>query len=226
MRRKRKMDWKNWRKLYSKIEENFSFSYLKEIQARNMLSEILGDKYLREEEIKNLLEKEVYITGFSPSLEKEIEIIPDGACIIAADDSATLLHEFGMEPKMVITDLDGDISKLIELRNTVFGIHAHGDNMHLLHYADSFPKRFGTTQIEPVENVYNFGGFTDGDRAVFIAWHFGAKIHLVGFDFENPRIKEGKNVEVKRKKLRWAKYLIEYASRSGAEIIWESLNSK
>ena len=43
----------------------------------------------------------------------------------------------------------------------------------------------GTTQIEPISDVYNFGGFTDGDRAVFLAEHFGAKeIELVGFDFE------------------------------------------
>ncbi len=220
------MYWGNWRRLYREIEADFNFSYEKEIRARNALSKILGDRHIDMKEIKNILGDEVYITGFSPSLEREIELIPDGACIIAADDSASVLHEFGIEPRIVITDLDGDVSKLLELRNSVFGIHAHGDNMHLLNYADFFQKRFGTTQIEPIANVYNFGGFTDGDRAVFLAWHFGAKIHLVGFDFEHPRIKEGKNIVMKRKKLRWAKYLIDYASNSGAKIIWESLNSK
>ena len=36
----------------------------------------------------------------------------------------------------------------------------------------------------PVKNVYNFGGFTDGDRSVFWAEEFGAKeIILIGMDF-------------------------------------------
>ncbi|MBU2617645.1 MAG: DUF115 domain-containing protein, partial [Euryarchaeota archaeon] len=62
----------------------------------------------------------------------------------------------------------------------------------------------GSTQSAPLKNVHNFGGFTDGDRCVFIAKEFGAEsIALIGFDFEDSNVSE-----VKQKKLQWAKKLI------------------
>ena len=53
----------------------------------------------------------------------------------------------------------------------------------------------------PAPRVHNFGGFSDGDRAVFAADALGAKtITLFGFDLDD------KNVDpVKRGKLMWAK---------------------
>ena len=42
----------------------------------------------------------------------------------------------------------------------------------------------GTTQAQPIGNLYNFGGFTDGDRALFLAVALGAsQITLAGMDF-------------------------------------------
>ena len=44
----------------------------------------------------------------------------------------------------------------------------------------------GTTQTNPFNKVQNFGGFTDGDRGVFLASYFNAKkIILFGMDFGN-----------------------------------------
>ena len=44
----------------------------------------------------------------------------------------------------------------------------------------------GTTQTNPFNQVQNFGGFTDGDRGVFLASYFNAKkIILFGMDFGN-----------------------------------------
>ena len=41
-----------------------------------------------------------------------------------------------------------------------------------------------TTQSAPFGEVHNFGGFTDGDRCVFLADHFAAtRIILCGFNF-------------------------------------------
>ena len=41
-----------------------------------------------------------------------------------------------------------------------------------------------SVRIEPLVMIENFGGFTDGDRAVFFASRFGAaKIFLFGMDF-------------------------------------------
>jgi len=43
----------------------------------------------------------------------------------------------------------------------------------------------GTTQLKPFGKLHNFGGFTDGDRAVCLAEHFKAGlIILAGMDFE------------------------------------------
>ncbi len=90
-------------------------------------------------------------------------------------------------------------------------IHAHGDNVDALRrWVPEFSGAvIATTQAAPLPNVYNFGGFTDGDRAVCIAAHFGAKrIAATGFDFENP-IGFSKNIEIKKKKLAWAKRILE-----------------
>ncbi len=216
------MKLKQWMNLYQKIEEDFSFSREREIESRNKLSELLGDSFVKENEIGKIIGNEVYVVGFSPELEKEVELISDELPVIAADESSIILDEYGITPDIVLTDLDGDLEKMKNI-NSIFGVHAHGDNMHLLSRVEQFEKRFGTTQIEPVWNVYNFGGFTDGDRGVFLAAHFNAKIHLVGFNFNTPRFKKGKDMERKKKKLKWAKYLIVYLEKNGVEIIWESL---
>ena len=217
------MMWREWRKIYSLIERDFGFSREREIEARDKLSRILKDNFVSEEEISALVGKEVYVVGFSPMLEKDVELIPGNAKIIAADDAAPVLYDIGIKPTIVMTDLDGDVEALLEIKDAVFGIHAHGDNISLLDQAKLFPKKFGTTQIEPLWNVYNFGGFTDGDRGAFLATHFGAIVHLISFDFENPRIKGNKDLERKKKKLLWAKYLLDELHRRGAKIIWENL---
>jgi hypothetical protein len=52
--------------------------------------------------------------------------------------------------------------------------------------------------------VYNFGGFTDGDRAVFAADELGAeRITLVGFDLDDQDVEP-----MKRGKLFWARKLL------------------
>ena len=90
-------------------------------------------------------------------------------------------------------------------------IHAHGDNIEALkRYVPLFSgKVMGTTQVRPFGLLHNFGGFTDGDRAVLMARHFSATdIRLIGFNFEEPRPKEGREIGTKRKKLSWARRLI------------------
>ena len=85
-------------------------------------------------------------------------------------------------------------------------VHAHGDNIPLLqHWVKRLPGPLvATTQSTPLPHVHNFGGFSDGDRAVFAADALGAKtIMLIGFDLDD------RNVDpVKRGKLMWAKKLL------------------
>ena len=75
----------------------------------------------------------------------------------------------------------------------------------------------GTTQTEPFNKIQNFGGFTDGDRGVFLASHFKAKrIILFGMDFGR-RIGKFSNTkksdrDTKLKKLKIGKDLLIWLS--------------
>ncbi len=219
------MNLNRWMSLYRKIEDDFEFSRVREIRARNLLSSMLGDDIVKIDELKRAVGKEVYVIGNSPQLERDIENMKETYPIIAADDSVEILMNYGIKPKIVLTDLDGNLEAILD-SGAIVGVHAHGDNTSKLKYSTMFDKKFGTTQIEPLWNIYNFGGFTDGDRCVFLAVHFGAIVHLIGFDFSKPRYKYGKSMERKSKKLKWAKFLIDELRKEGAVIIDESLNSE
>jgi 2-amino-4-hydroxy-6-hydroxymethyldihydropteridine diphosphokinase len=103
-------------------------------------------------------------------------------------------------------------------------VHAHGDNINKLPHAISFRYCIGTTEDKPFGKIRNFGGFTDGDRCVFLANHFGAsKIILIGMDFG---IRIGKyskvgtyNKSLKLKKLKKGKSLLEWlAQKSNSDL--------
>jgi hypothetical protein len=103
-------------------------------------------------------------------------------------------------------------------------VHAHGDNSEKIHLVKNFKNCIGTTQTKPVGKVHNFGGFTDGDRCVFLASNFKAeKIILLGMDFGNRIGKYSKtrviNRSIKIAKLRHGKKLLEWlAQKSESEL--------
>ncbi|NHI04633.1 hypothetical protein DYY67_1794 [Candidatus Nitrosotalea sp. TS] len=83
-----------------------------------------------------------------------------------------------------------------------------------------FRRCIGTTEGKPFDKIKNFGGFTDGDRCVFLARHFGAKrIILFGMDFGDTvgaYSKDGRyNRVVKLQKLRKARSLLEWLCVKG-----------
>jgi uncharacterized Rossmann fold enzyme len=85
-------------------------------------------------------------------------------------------------------------------------IHAHGDNIDAIEaHVPSLSTVLGTTQARPLTNVFNIGGFTDGDRAVFLAKEYGARtVSAIGFDFSDSSVSP-----TKKRKLQWAKQLLE-----------------
>ena len=93
-------------------------------------------------------------------------------------------------------------------------VHAHGDNFeNITSYVPYFSNIIGTTQNFPLKNVYNFGGFTDGDRSVSLAVEFLAReILLVGMDFDSKigffSKRKVSNLELKKQKLQIGKYLV------------------
>jgi uncharacterized Rossmann fold enzyme len=148
----------------------------------------------------------VTVCGNAPSLKDELAKIC--GVVFAADAAADVLDAHGIRPDAIFTDLDGATERFIVLneRDTIIVVHAHGDNIALLRYwVPKFPGPVvATTQAEPLPHVYNFGGFTDGDRAVFAADALGAeRIVLVGFDLDDTRVDH-----IKRGKLLWARKLL------------------
>ena len=103
-------------------------------------------------------------------------------------------------------------------------VHAHGDNFDKLELVSKFKNCIGTTETRSFEKIHNFGGFTDGDRCVFLAKHFEAKkIILFGMDFGNKIGKYSKtkitSKKTKIKKLRQGKKLLEWiASKNSSDL--------
>jgi uncharacterized Rossmann fold enzyme len=108
---------------------------------------------------------------------------------------------------------------MAERAGAIMVVHGHSDNIEALRtFIPKFRHVLGTTQVMPVEDVFNFGGFTDGDRCVFIADEFRAReIILVGMEFGDRIGQNSKNlianVELKRAKLKAGKRLLEMLAR-------------
>jgi len=206
------MIWEEWKPLYEEILHDMGYDEKRDKKAAEMAAEIKKSNVFPDDLKKIIYGKIITICGAGENLEKEIKNIE--GIIMAADEATSLLLSHHIYPHIITTDLDGNVEDIIHAneRGSIVVIHTHGDNLEAVkNYLHLFNEKIMiTTQTEPFDGVYNFGGFTDGDRAYCIARHFGAReIKLVGFDFEKPREKKGKNMDLKKKKLRWAKKIIE-----------------
>jgi len=206
------MEFEEWEPYYEQILREFGFSRTEDERAAEILDKRLGGTRLSPDQLAPLVaDQPVTVAGNAPRLEGELNRLTE--VVIAADEATSILLKHGRVPQVIVTDLDGRIEDQIEAnrRGAVAVVHAHGDNIPAIEqWARRFPgKTFATTQSRPSERVYNFGGFTDGDRGVFLADAFGARsIHLVGFDFEHPNPKD-QPIAVKKRKLDWAYILIQ-----------------
>jgi len=217
-----------WESKYKEILKDFGYSRKKDSQSCKLLDSLLPKK-MPIVKIRDLIEnKPVFVVGAGPSLPSCISILKKYKKItkIVADGATRAMIENSLKSDIVVTDLDGDIKSLKKAgrTNTLMVVHAHGDNAEKIHLVKNFKNCIGTTQTKPIGKTHNFGGFTDGDRCVFLANHFKAKkIILLGMDFG---IKIGKyskikvvNRTIKIKKLRRGKKLLEWlAQKSKSEL--------
>jgi len=207
------MEWEKWKPLYEKILKEFGYDEIKDMEAAKIAVKVTRN-LAGEKEIKEIIMgKHVAICGAAMQ-EADIGRLA-GKVIVAADETASFLLAHHVIPHMIVSDLDGNVEDIIEAnkRGALAIVHAHGDNVERL--KKWLPKFEGkvvlTTQSKPFNGIYNFGGFTDGDRAYCIARHFHAcRIFLIGFDFENVVEKEGKDNEIKKRKLKWAERIIKW----------------
>ncbi len=235
-----------WLPKYYWIASLMRYDILKDREATGVLAELLSpiDPPLNDL-LKITCSRIAVVFGAGPSLDESISKLTNlgftekirGHCVLFAADGATqALLEYGVVPDVVVTDLDGDISSIIESgrEGSIIVVHAHGDNIgklpaHVEELKKVTRRLVGTTQVEPRYPVMNFGGFTDGDRAAFIADYFGAKaIIMVGMDFgevvgrrSKPWLKSNVRAwDDKLMKLKIAKELISWlALERGVEII-------
>ncbi len=209
------LDFAAWEPIYERILADFGFDRTGDEEAALLLSKMLTEENtVSLSELKAMISgKIVLVCGNAPKLRAELsEIDLSSFVIIAADGAAAVLMDLGRVPEVICTDLDGnseaDIEKEILAceKGALVLIHAHGDNTDKLEkYVSRFKRFIATTQAGPFDRVHNFGGFSDGDRCVFVAKEFGAaSVRLAGFDFEDPGVNP-----IKKKKLVWAKELIE-----------------
>ncbi|MFQ5815326.1 MAG: 6-hydroxymethylpterin diphosphokinase MptE-like protein [Candidatus Hydrothermarchaeaceae archaeon] len=215
------MRYEEWEGFYREILSDFNFSEERDEAAARLLNSIIKplDTNLLEENLKG---KRVNVYGASPALELIKEFAT--GTNIAANGATSYLLNMGVVPDIVVTDLDGRIEDLMRAMDggSILVVHAHGDNIDAIRkHVGRLGKIIGTTQTRPFGRLHNFGGFTDGDRAIFLAHHFGAReIHLYGMDFhgEIGRYSFSEDSETKRKKLLWAEKLINHLIKKGARV--------
>lgn len=199
------MNFEEWEPHYKEILQYFGFDRSEDEKAALVLSTLA-----RRDDIGLLRDlcrgNHVTVCGNAPCLPAELDQIR--GVVFAADAASEVLLDRGIRPDAVFTDLDGASDRYVSMNNegTVMVVHAHGDNIPLLSY---WVPRFdgpmvATTQARPFDSVYNFGGFTDGDRAVFTADSLGAAgITIIGFDLDSRDVDP-----MKRGKLGWARRLL------------------
>ena len=210
-----------WNSRYNEILKEFKYSKRKDMESSILLESMMKNQD-QIKKIKKLINNQIVVViGSGPSLSYAIPKLKEikKTVTIVADSALKPIVESGIKPDIVVTDLDGDekILKKIGKTNAIFVVHAHGDNILKLSFVENFKNCLGSTQAKPFGKIQNFGGFTDGDRAVFLASYFNAKkIILFGMDFGN-RIGKFSNTKqserkTKLKKLRKGESLLEWLS--------------
>ncbi len=199
------MDLDEWLPIYEEIVTTLGLSKEADEKATYLLHGSLQSNERIDDPVETIRElsrsikgSTCFVFGTSMDLEREIEMVlshipidDERTVIIAADGATSVLLLNGVIPDVIVTDLDGGVKDQIECtsKGSFMIIHAHGDNVQVVKrtISDLSGKVIQSTQVDPgdMTGVINFGGFTDGDRAVHIASSLGAgKIVLVGFDLE------------------------------------------
>ncbi len=201
------MNFEEWEPHYREILDYFGFSREDDEAAARLLSSLISRDDLFA--LCTLCRgNDVTVCGNAPCLKSELKTITGSTVVFAADAAADVLVKNGIRPAAVFTDLDGASDCLLDMNaaGTIVVVHAHGDNIPLLkHWVPKFTGPVvATTQGAPLPHAHNFGGFSDGDRAVFAADALGARsITILGFDLDDTSVDP-----VKRGKLMWARKLL------------------
>jgi len=214
------MQWLEWADVDAAIRKEFGYAIEPDLATARLLQSIVPPQNRLRDLTPELKGRtDIVIVGCGPGLARADATAVQGKRVVAADGASSWLREVGLAPHIVVTDLDGDPDDLVwaSRQGAAMVVHAHGDNPEAIR--DLTPllgKRvYGTYQGPPVPGLAplaNPGGFTDGDRAVVLVEHLGARqAALLGFDFDSPPSPYSHkwDPQTKPKKLAWAKLIVE-----------------
>ncbi len=202
-----------WFNFYSQIISEFGYSQREDEEAARLMHSLAKEKLLDAGVLKGIINgRSVAVIGGGieeSEVEEVKEEIKEGVNeVVITAGKAILRVEGKIKPHIHVTDMEEPDELLLQLEKEgcVLVLHAHGDNMERIRSVVPRLKSFvATTQSRPFNRVYNFGGFTDGDRAAIMAKEMGAaSIKLYGFKF-------GRVVsDIKARKLKWAEKLLRH----------------
>ena len=200
------MEFDEWAPVYEEILADFGFDRTADEHARDVLAEFVEPFDLSRLDASDAT---VAIAGGAKSLRDELAVAEAADVVFAASTAADILVDAGIPVDLLVTDLDKNPESARSFTESGIPVaaHAHGDNVPLVkEHVPIFDTSYvlGTTQAAPVDAVSNFGGFTDGDRAAFLADHLGAsELVFPGWNFDDLTVDEEK-----AQKLEWAERLL------------------
>lgn len=204
------MLYDEWEPVYRAILADFGYERSADERSRDALYDVVADHDPLDVEDVHL-SGTVAVCGAGPSLAGDLSAARGADAVVAASTAADVLREAGVAVDCMVTDLDKTPETARELARagTPVAVHAHGDNIDAV--CDLVPEFaieavLPTTQAEPRPPVVNPGGFTDGDRAAFLADACGAeRLVFPGWDLDDPSVGAEK-----AGKLLWAERLLHW----------------
>jgi uncharacterized Rossmann fold enzyme len=216
-----------WAPRYARIRAEFGFPFDREEAAASVLERLMRPPD-RAEPLERLgariRGRDAIVVGDAPGAGPpplwRLPLSPPRPAILAADGATARCLTAGLVPAVVVTDLDGPVPAEVSAsgRGSLVLVHAHGDNVPALErWVPEFPGELaGSWAGPPRPGLIDVGGFTDGDRAAYLAEALGARrILLWGFDYERSDELDPARRALKLAKLRWARELLADLARVG-----------
>jgi len=208
------MNFETWEPVYEAILADFGYDREADERARDVLYDLLDGKETFTPANLDLEDATVAVAGAGPSLEEDLSLVRSADAVVAASTAADRLREHGCAVDCLVTDLDKQGETVVSLAEAGIPVvaHAHGDNVDMIR--EMVPKinpemTVPSTQAAPRQPVQNFGGFTDGDRAAFLADYLGAeRMRFPGWGFDDSAVGAEKG-----RKLDWAARLLYWLER-------------
>ncbi len=189
------MDWIDWHPIYLDIVQRLSLDSDADRESTSILTSMLESVNPTPllKQLSDLISGRcVVICGAGPSLEDHMksllksDVLKDST-VVVADGATSIILELGIRCDVIVTDLDGEIDHLVEAKNNgaLLIVHAHGDNIgRVKSVVPKLGPVLGSTQVEPTDRAFLWGGFTDGDRACHVVSEYSPeRVILAGMDF-------------------------------------------